>query len=156
VIQGRFGLITGLALRPYPLIRVGVGLPGITSGIQYLEFILDTGAMVTSISAVSALTPLGVPVPWFTAPTGIVARESLGGVGGHITTTVVNATYRFRHHDGRSQDITGHLRIADVASPAVPPLIGWDVLERFDVLLQSVSGEVTLTEPRRPRKPRSR
>ncbi len=133
-------------------------MPGITTSLKYLEFILDTGAMVTIIPAMSALTALDIPQRWFAMPTGVVSRESLGGVGGSIGTSVVQATYRFRHEDGRTQDVTGVMRIADFAAPAIPSLLGWDVLEHFDIAVKAASGEVSLSAPKkamRASKPRS-
>lgn len=151
MIPGRFGVIAGVTLRPFPLVRVGVSLPGITAGFQYLQFILDAGAMVTSVSAATAMTPIGVPLRWFATPMGIVASERLQGVGGSISTFTVNAIYRFRHTDGHDQDVTGLLRIGDLASPPIPPLLGWDVLEHFDIVVRKTADEVSLHPPRTAR-----
>ncbi|MHB8578167.1 MAG: hypothetical protein ACYDCQ_22885 [Dehalococcoidia bacterium] len=82
VIQDRFGSVPGFMTAPYPLMRAGVHLPGITSDFQYIDFLLDTGATVTTVAAITALTPLGVPVEWFAQLTGVIAPEPVGGVGG--------------------------------------------------------------------------
>jgi hypothetical protein len=129
-----------------PYVRVGLLLPGITTSEAYVSFLVDTGAMVTCLAPVTAVSPVGMPIDWFVRPHHVLAREPVSGIGGETYQFIVRAQYVFAHEDGERQEIGGLLRIADLlpSPPTFPPLLGWDLLENFELTMNSRTGDVTL------------
>ena len=132
-----------------PQVRAGLVLPGITTAEATIAFLVDTGAMVSSVSPHTALAA-GVRLTWFASPAQVLREEGVGGVGGALGRYVVAAQYVFTHEDGSAQTIEDELDIAKwdpgaaQTPPRLPPLLGWNVLEHFQLTTNYRTRTVTL------------
>ncbi len=130
-------------LVPQPFLRVGVRLAGTRTERKWLPFLVDTGASVTCVHATDAMRLLGFgrddldPRTWSDS----VQVGSLGAGFRYLERTV---EYGFYHDDGRWDVITQVVRIGEVASEGHPSLLGWDLLQHFDMVIRGREKTLTL------------
>jgi hypothetical protein len=76
----------------------------------------------------------------------VVGSGPYFGVGGRTVCYVVPASFAFRHDDGHRQTLQGNLRIAQLTSDnrTLPSLLGWDVLQHFELITNWRDRRVTL------------
>ena len=70
----------------------------------------------------------------------------MSGVGGTTLYYVTPAIYAFVADDGRVQIVNGPVLVAQLRpdNQELPSLLGWDILERFEVLVDWRSRRVEL------------
>jgi hypothetical protein len=133
--------------RPLPKVKVAVRLPKITRDWAVVRFVLDTGAARTAIHPLEATNTLGIDPAALRDP-GVWPRSvKLGGISGGLNTYyLVPAEYAFVHTDGQLQTIQAEIRIAQPtpSNEKVASLLGWDLLERFQVCLDWTQKQITL------------
>jgi hypothetical protein len=98
VIRGYFD---PTAARPVPKVRIALLLPGAMTSFAVVDFLVDTGAMVTTLSPLDAASPLGIDPSRLAELLPSATPSSIRGVGGEITTFVAPAVYGFRHDTAR-------------------------------------------------------
>lgn len=117
------------------MVRVDVLLPSVTNSWFTADFLLDTGAARTCLHPRDALN-FGVGEATF-ANRSDWPRQRMSGVGGTTLYYVAPATYSFVTDNGGANRIESQILIAQprTANAALPSLLGWDILERFELLV---------------------
>jgi hypothetical protein len=134
------------------MVRVAIMLPGITREVSVVDFLVDTGAMITTIHPRDAIVRLGIDPIRLADPGRWPTSETIRGVGGTAVQFRVPAQYGFVHEDDRLQVIAGDVRIAQLRAETetLPSLLGWDILRHFQLITDWSSRLVMLREPKSP------
>lgn len=101
-------------------------------------FHIDTGADTTVLSA-KVLHQLGRPVT--------LAPVQLGGIGGGVETWQVHTTLRFERTDGTPADIPGAYSAFQVEDALEMPVLGYDVIHLFALIIDKPGDTVCLLHP---------
>lgn len=101
-------------------------------------FHIDTGADTTVLSA-NVLRQLGRPVS--------LAPVQLGGIGGGVETWAVHTTLRFERTDGTPADIPGVYSAFQVEDALEMPVLGYDVIHLFALIIDKPGNTVCLLRP---------
>jgi hypothetical protein len=125
---------------------VGVYCPDISTKIEVVPFLLDTGCSATVLHPVDATSRFGLQPSRLTDRNQWHNTESMGGVGGSSACYVVPAQYGFLHTDGHLQIIPGQVRIAEYRADnqTLPSLLGWDILQHFRATLDGLNLTIVL------------
>lgn len=147
MISGYFGAAERL---PMPLVFVGLRIRtgGLGELVGGLPFVLDTGSTTSCLHPVDAINALGIPLADLERPAAWPRAERNQGVGGAGIYYPVPADYFFKR-DGRPYlVIRGVVRIAQPTpnNQDLPSILGWDVLERFRLVIERAAGRVELHE----------
>ncbi|MGD9935013.1 MAG: hypothetical protein AB7T37_15050 [Dehalococcoidia bacterium] len=139
MIRGYFRL----EVLPQPFVNVAVQIGGEGTAWVPVPFIIDTGAAATCVHALDAVRLLGIP------PSGLDSSQwkepiSLGGIGGGGTYLRQVARFGFLHDDRQLHLIEGSVFIGDLATQSTPALLGWDILQHFQIAFDG-NRSVTLT-----------
>jgi hypothetical protein len=132
--------------QPLPLVRVALLLPQITQGWVTLNFLLDTGADLTTLHPLDAHVNVGIPRAALADPKVWPDRLPMHGVGGISECYRWPAHYGFLHDDGTTQTIQGQILIAQMSpdNQTIESLLGWDVLQHFQISLDWAGRRITL------------
>lgn len=131
------GYFDNPALRPIPRVRVAVYLKTISAEWATIPFLLDTGATATCVHPVDAVSQIGISPTQLVQPGYWPKAETVTGVGGNPIYFVCDAFYAFRQEDSTLHFIDGEIRVAQTtpSNGNLPSLLGWDVLQHFDLAL---------------------
>ncbi len=131
---------------PVPKVRAAVFLEGVSQRWAVVDFLLDTGAGTTMLSPRDSLVAVGINPVRLALPQYWSRREESLGIGGACTVYIVSAQYAFLHDDGEIQTLQGEVRVAQLRSDnqQLPSLLGWDVLQAFDLALHWAGRRITL------------
>lgn len=129
-----------------PVVRVALHLPGITSGLVAIDFLVDTGSTDTYLHPQDAKIRLGIAPARLATPQSWPNHRSTTGIGGTVTCYVAPAVYVFRHDDGCTRRITHEIHIAPpaVTNATLPSLLGMDILSQFRVTMDYVGNRLVL------------
>lgn len=147
MISGYFGPAERL---PMPLVFVGLrirtGGHGELAG--GLPFVLDTGSTTSCLHPVDAIRALGIPLADLEQPAAWPRADPNQGIGGPGIYYPVPAEYLFRTAAGPYLVLLGVVRIAQPTphNYDLPSILGWDVLERFRLVIERATGRVELHE----------
>lgn len=152
MISGYFGSGERLSM---PLVFAGLriragGLGELVGGVA---FVLDTGSTTSCLHPVDAITALDIPLADLERPAAWPRTEVHQGIGGDAIYYTVPAEYVFRRDGGGLfLVIPGVVRIAQPTphNRDLPSLLGWDVLERFRLVIERAAGRVELHELEAP------
>lgn len=141
------GYFDALYQPPVPIIVVGLILPHRPTAYTPIEFVLDTGASTTCLHPRDALQR----AHFSEAELEELARtspqdRSLTGITGIGEYFVLPVRYLLGHDDGHLDLLDGELRVARPrpANMNIPSVLGWDILERYRIILGRRTGEVLL------------
>ena len=114
-----------------------------------IPFLVDTGATITTIHPPDALSRLKLSAAQLSTADFWPLHDTVRGVGGLTRQFRVRAQYKFTHQDGMIQLLTGNVRIAQLRPEAthLPSLLGWDVLQHFELVTDWVHQRVWLRNP---------
>jgi len=149
VILGRFD---PNYTHPWPRVRVGVLLTGISQAWAVVDFVLDTGASATCLHPSDAIQEVGIDPVMLTDPSQWPTAVTFSGVGGGVDYFVTPARYALLHDDGQVQYIDGTINVArwNAGNQTLPSLLGWDVLGKFSLFADPSSGRLELHPPQTP------
>ena len=127
------------------MVRVDVLLPFTTGSWFTTDFLLDTGAARTCLHPRDSLRS-GLSEATLTEPARWPQHQRMSGVGGTTLYYVTPATYSFVADSGATSVIEGQILLAQPRpdNAGLPSLLGWDILERFEVLVDWRSRRVEL------------
>jgi hypothetical protein len=111
-----------------------------------VDFVVDTGAMVTALSPLDAASPVGIDPSKLAELLPYATPSSIRGVGGEIQTFETPAVYGFLHDDGNVQIVNGQIvavPLTEKTAP-LPSLLGWDILQQFQLTTNYRTQTVTL------------
>ena len=114
-----------------------------------VEFLIDTGASVSSLHPLDAIRLARIPILTLLSPEQWPEQENHGGVGGRATYFPVSAHYAFMHHNGQITQREGEqIRIAQLTptNTRLPSLLGWDILQHYRLTTDWSMGVVTLED----------
>ena len=141
---------------PFPVVSAAIRVEGITVDWVLVPFVVDTGATHTSIHARDAIRLLRIP-PEALDPTSWPVSAISTGVGGTASYLIRPAEFMFAHDDATDgvELIQSDVQLGALDDPtaSLPSLLGWDVLQHFDVRLRgrlSVSLERLSSRPTSP------
>ena len=122
---------------PAPKVRANVLLPELANRWFKVDFLLDTGAGITCLHPNDAINRAGLTSTVLSDPAQWRRREPARGVGGQATYFVVPAIYAFVTDAGQMQLVRGQTRVAQFrpGDMNLPSLLGWDILEKFEVVV---------------------
>lgn len=134
MIRGYFAQTRG---RRVPFVPCTVQFPSLGGSRIDVPLLIDTGADHTVLSPVDALLVGDV---WTTVPAG----PMIGGIGGRIQTRMAAAVLTL-----------GTISVASLLTiplprpgvPAIPSILGRDILSRFALCMEERTGRVLLLEP---------
>lgn len=131
---------------PIPMVQAYITVPDVTPRWTLIDFLVDTGASDTSLHPQDARQRLRIDAELLDSPSRWPSVIHAGGIGGGASYYPVPASYAFFHDDGTLLVIDGKV---DIARPThvnrrIPSLLGWDVLERFEIVVNRRAGRVTL------------
>ncbi len=131
---------------PMPTVQVDILVPGFMGRWATVSFLVDTGASTTCLHPHDAMSVLRLKADRLADPVLWPVQEPYFGVGGASVSYVVPVRYLFRHEDGQEQMLRGDLRIAQLtrANEMLPSLLGWDVLQHFELVTNWRDRRVTL------------
>lgn len=131
---------------PVPKVRVALFLPGITSDWKVVSFLLDTGAATTCVHPPDAIFALGIDPSRLMDRQAWPQQRELRGVGGSAVVFVVPAHYGFLVETGQWETFEAEIGIAELTatSQTLPSLLGWDVLQGFEVELNWLARTINL------------
>lgn len=135
-----------------PKVSLGLLLPGVTSDWYEVDFLLDTGATETVVGPFDAIRRLEIDPALLGTPEMWRDRRRLEGIGGSSLTYIVPARFSVAHINGDIEQWEGSIGLAQLTrhNLVLPSVLGWDVLERFDVHLSWTRREVALFTPGEP------
>jgi hypothetical protein len=112
----------------------------------FVEFLIDTGAGVTSLGPADAILQLGLDRTRLADATRWPFRETHYGIGGTADCFPVDAAYAFLHDDGSTFTVQGRIRLEQLRSDNewLPSLLGWDVLQFFRLTTDWEGRSITL------------
>ena len=156
MIHGFFDRLSGN--RPH--VRAELRIDALSVGWTSIRLLIDTGATTSAVHADTAFSTLRIDRAQLVADSWPVSEQTqLGGVGGLLHYRRLPATWRFEHDNGEALQINAHVHLGEYRDPPVdegadatnglPSLLGWDVLERFQLTLDRPDNLVTLA-PRPP------
>ncbi|MGH2584737.1 MAG: hypothetical protein ACRDJE_07460 [Dehalococcoidia bacterium] len=131
------------------MVRAFVTLPGRVDQWKAVDFLIDTGADITSVHPLTSLTVLGIP-PLHLFDDGYWPTvRSSGGVGGGATYYEAPARYAFIREDQTVCIVDDAIFIAKwtEGNQAFPSLLGRNVLRHFRMEIDWFSDAVTFHEP---------
>jgi hypothetical protein len=137
LIQGFFDPNAGW---PQPKVAVTLQLQGLplvdTVPAFEVDFLLDTGAGVSTLSPTAARDVGQIPAFLLMQPQMWVRRDHIG-IGGTSEFYCVECSYTFTDVDGETRTVLGEIDIArpTVATAYLPSVLGWDVLQHFAIRL---------------------
>jgi hypothetical protein len=128
--------------RRLPQVRVALLVPSLMSTYSFVTFVVDTGAMVTTLHPLDISRHVGVDPSRLRAILPEAAAERIQGVGGHIEALAVPAMYALLHDNNAFQYIRGQIRSVPLTptSAPLPSLLGWDLLRHFRLEVDYRSG----------------
>ena len=131
---------------PVPRVRATVFLLSVAPRWAAVDFVLDTGAAVTSLQPGDATAALGIDRDKLTNPDVWPQRVTAHGFGGPSTCYVENAEFGFRHENGGLQVLRDRILIAQptTANRELPSVLGWNVLRYFRIELDWARRQVRL------------
>ena len=131
---------------PIPYVSVLVYVDGITPSWAQVNFLLDTGATTSCIHPLDSVRSLGLPVAQLATPPADWVPEISSGIGGSSSYYRHPATYALRHDDGQWDIFGGQLRIGQITAQntRIPSLLGWDVLQQFQLVTNWPSRLISL------------
>jgi len=131
--------------RPAPMVRVDVLMSPATNSWLTVDFLLDTGAGRTCLHPRDSLRS-GLSEATLAEPGNWPHHQRMSGVGGSTLYYVTRTVYSFATDSGESEVIEGQILIAQPRpdNAGLPSLLGWDMLYRFEVLVDWRSRRVEL------------
>lgn len=79
---------------PVPMVRAALFLPAFTSDWVSVDFLLDTGASVTSLHPIDAVSKVGIDPIRLASPGFLPDTEQHGGIGGELRTIPIRHSMR--------------------------------------------------------------
>lgn len=153
MISGYFGSGERLSM---PFVFAGLRIRGGAGGSPQgagefaggVAFVLDTGSTTSCLHPVDAITALDIPLADLQRPAAWPRTELHRGIGGDAIYYTVPAEYLFKRDGGPYLVVPGVVRIAQPTphNQDVPSMLGWDVLERFRLVIERAAGRVELHE----------
>jgi hypothetical protein len=132
---------------PLPKVLAGLVLPYRSETFVPIEFVIDTGASATCLHPRDARQRLRfTPEEFIILPRIACEDRSLAGVTGAAIYYSTPARYIMADDGGPPQVIDAEIRIAQpsAGNQVLPSILGWDILERFRIVLDRGTGEVLL------------
>lgn len=131
------------------MLRVALFLPGITTDWKVVDFLLDTGAGSTCVHPKDAIFALGVDPLKLLDPTAWPEQRPVFGVGGNSVSFVVPAHYGLLEDDGSWETFQADIALAEfrLDNQRLPSLLGWDVLQRYQLSIAWQAREIKLLLP---------
>jgi hypothetical protein len=132
---------------PLPKVLVGLVLPYRSETFMPIEFVIDTGASATCLHPRDARQRLRFTREDFTDLPRIAREDrSLAGITAAAVYYTTPARYIMADDGGTPQVIDAEIRIAEpsAGNQELPSVLGWDILERFRIVLDRGTGEVLL------------
>ena len=158
MIEGSFDRWGGN--RPHVLAELRIDALGVDW--TRIRLLIDTGAVYSTIHADTASSTLRIDKADLVADNWPVSEQTqLGGVGGLLRYRRLPATWRFRHTTGEFVEIEAQVHLGEHRDPSVdegadatnelPSMLGWDILQHFQLTLDRRYGIVTLAVRPPPR-----
>ena len=137
-------MIRGFFRGGTPRLLVMVRMPSLSDAAREVEFLVDTGAVV-SVVRTSVLADLGVSPDAFVA----MPRESNIGAGGVVMHAVWPGEFEVRHEDGHLDVQTLGLRVPLLPGDEddLPSVLGMNFLDVYRVVVSVPAGLVALEAP---------
>jgi hypothetical protein len=131
---------------PEPRVGIYISIPGIADEWAPVDFVIDTGASETCVHPADSMAALQIDVELLDSPSRWPSVLRASGIGGSASYFPVPASFAFFHDDGTPLVLEGKIDIARIThtNRRVLSLLGWDLLKRFEVVLNWPAGRVTL------------
>lgn len=113
-----------------------------------VPFLIDTGAMTSTLHPRDVLSRLGLSPDRLATPEEWDRRSTSVGIGGTAMHLVEPARLEFSRDDRSVRALEQDIEIAQLTdvNDYLPALLGWDVLRHFRLTLDARTGEVLLDE----------
>jgi hypothetical protein len=132
---------------PLPKVLAGLVLPYRSETLVPIEFVVDTGASVTCLHPRDARQRLRFTSEAFRELPRMTREDhSLTGITGSATYYATSARYVLVDDQAAPLVIDAEIRIAppSAGNQELPSILGWDILERFRIVLDRSTGDVLL------------
>jgi hypothetical protein len=132
---------------PVPMVRVLLYVPAAVPLWRPVDFMLDTGASASVLNPTQALLQVGFRREQLTRPQRW-RKETFRGIGNDVVEYVLDASYGWFFGDGSYRLIAGPIRVAPYSeqSARLPSLLGWDILQHFQISMNWRAKIITLDE----------
>ena len=128
------------------MVRVTLVLPDTLTATVDVDFLIDTGATITAVHPRDAVLRLGIDPVRLASPHRWATTETVRRMGDTAAQYRVRAEYRFLDDELGPQMIRGEVRIAQLraGTETLPSLLGWDILQDFELVMNWPDRVVTL------------
>lgn len=140
-------MISGFFLPDFihqPLIQVAVQVPAFRPEWVVVTFVIDTGSSISAVHAADAEKVFGLD-PADLDPARWASRSQTLGIGGSRDYFTTPASLALPREDGEWDIVEETLHFGERATGSTPALLGWNVLQHFELLVNSKQGVVRLT-----------
>jgi hypothetical protein len=148
VISGYFD---SRSSRPVPRVRVAIYIPGITAEWKVIDFLVDTGAMMSCVHPSDATLVLGIDSLQLQDPSRWGKHRPAQGIGGGSLDFLMPAAFAMLQDNRAGVDLFEQEIAIAQSLPGVndelPSLLGWDILERYRLLADWGRRELKLILP---------